>query len=408
MVGENTEVLYPKQIAELPQTPNRTTVVNQSEKPQPVATGGRKKRDVTDGVEYSSSNTHDEVVAALPSLTTEHEHVNVVSESTTAGASSAATEELRLSFAIPPQEVPMQLPRATHPPELQKPLPAEHVPESGTARKEVSAGRRTRHSKRYQQDYQVFSYGDEFEIVQLEDSPNGTNPHGTDVHDSKLTRFDEKVPERTETFSPTTDSPTDAPRHSKRVLVNVTIETEDDDEGLKPVYVVSLSVPTEGEPERKSTAATPTETPTPGATTKKTTTTTTTTTTTRYGFFYGGQCECSCPCLESDGTKETEDDLYTSTTESSTDQSSLSSASYERLVDYNVTEELVNDTTEATTTEVATTETDETTTEAVPSTTSCPVASPPPPVILLLEGETFSKWRILTLLTGFLFCCVRY
>jgi hypothetical protein len=117
-------------------------------------------------------------------------------------------------------------------------------------------------------------------------------------------------------------------RHAKRVLVNVTIATEDDDPSNKtgyhssnhqPVYVLSVSVPTSGESEQvaginispssqkvasvllglsnengtQTLVSKHEQLPPP-----PTTTTITPLPTTTAFHLWGGVCECSCPCLD--------------------------------------------------------------------------------------------------------------
>ena len=326
-----------------------------------------------------------------------------------------------------------------------------------------------------QHDYPVFSYGqDEYEIIKLQkegklkkpdqfdnevkESPtdlgnNDTNLHDIELHGLKLTQTsgnkiknDGKVSSehllmnetlqnrnQSETFPTELENPVETrntTRHSKRVLVNVTIETEDDEKGLKPVYVVSLSVPTEeskSSPENltnvvlgfdnnvNNAIAPPKKLPQ---------------TTPRYGYFYGGQCECSCPCLESDENEEisstsmkyneesttvkneklvNEVDINTSTipstssgSEDLTDTSLISSSTESNSVSSTEnTDELKDSTSEnlsISTDPETTTETETSTVSEFGSSTNslsttsegCPIVTTPtpqPPMILILEGE---------------------
>jgi hypothetical protein len=121
-------------------------------------------------------------------------------------------------------------------------------------------------------------------------------------------------------------------RHAKRVLVNVTIATEDADQSNEtgyhlsnhqPVYVLSVSVPTSGDSEQVAGVdISPTsqkvasallglsnengtqtlipkhEQPPPVSSLPPTTTTITHPPPTTAFQFWGGVCECSCPCLD--------------------------------------------------------------------------------------------------------------
>ncbi|KAF4528732.1 hypothetical protein B566_EDAN008998 [Ephemera danica] len=127
-------------------------------------------------------------------------------------------------------------------------------------------------------------------------------------------------------------------RHMKRVFVNVTIATEDDDESSShsehspshPMYVLSVSVPTDAESKTSpnlshnasivlglsdvnssllvNLAQPPQSLPAIQETIKPTTTTTTVVPGIQ---FWGGECQCSCPCL--DDTDSNEEQETTST-----------------------------------------------------------------------------------------------
>ncbi|XP_069696130.1 teneurin-m isoform X2 [Periplaneta americana] len=228
-------------------------------------------------------------------------------------------------------------------------------------------------------------------------------------------------------------------RHAKRVLVNVTIATEDADPGNEtghqPVYVLSVSVPTDGEndqiagidispPSQKvasvllglnSESGNQHELQAP----PQTTTTSTLPPTTTAFHLWGGVCECSCPCLDEaddDSTESTSVIAENVTVASSTQQETQSSDQVP-----NVTEPatLITERDEEASTVSMTTETTETTEESttpssftdtpppdtsvseevtevstdIASTESsgqdCPVVptvTPPPPLILVIEG----------------------
>lgn len=130
----------------------------------------------------------------------------------------------------------------------------------------------------------------------------------------------------------------DSSRHAKRVLVNVTIATEDADQSNdtgyhssihRPVYVLSVSVPTNGESEQVAgidisppsqkvasvllglsnengmqTFVSKHEQPLPSP---PTTTTIAPHPTTTPFLLWGGVCECSCPCLDNTDSKNDTD-----------------------------------------------------------------------------------------------------
>ncbi|XP_063233060.1 LOW QUALITY PROTEIN: teneurin-m [Bacillus rossius redtenbacheri] len=130
---------------------------------------------------------------------------------------------------------------------------------------------------------------------------------------------------RVEVLSVPSADPSGPPRPAKRVLVNVTIATENDESGQgsrsrQPVYMLSLSVPTDGNsdqipginigrapvPERLSE-------PAPGGMqslsllAQRPTSHTPDPTHVPPGI-WGGVCECSCPCLDSDNSTSDESD----------------------------------------------------------------------------------------------------
>lgn len=555
LVGENTEVLYPKTAAEIAQSQNRTSV-NRQQRPQSISPGGREHSDVTsryDVLESSSksrvrrevSNTHDAVVEALvPSEAQQHEHdpgVLIVTDSdldsTTENnfdstSTTTTVDDLpssanpwhdrdpppfprpmrKVSFVIPPEELFLKLPISHTEKKMLPHVPSEPINNRFGAveffddihlRKEVERTseivkktmdappqRKIRHSKKLeeiegvQHDYPVFSYGeDEYKIIKLQNEGKLKRPdhlendvkelHGIELHGLKLTqesgKNDGKVSaehllmnetlenrNQSETFPTELENPVEThntTRHSKRVLVNVTIATEDDEKGLKPVYVVSLSVPTE---ESKSSRENLTNVvlgfdnngkpnelaslppPPPPTSSHPLKSQNFALTTPRHGYFYGGQCECSCPCLDSSESNEdtisststkpdqdpfekTISDVSTSTIPSSeiiedltTTESNVISSSTENnsVSSTEYPDDLTGSTSEKlpTSTEIeSTTETETSTSEFATSTDSvsgtsegCPVVTTPtpqPPMILILEGEDavscFNSQRII-------------
>lgn len=135
-------------------------------------------------------------------------------------------------------------------------------------------------------------------------------------------------------------------RHAKRVLVNVTIATEDVDQSNEtghhssnhqPVYVLSVSVPTNGDSEQQvagvdisppsqklasvllglsndSATHVPVSKHDPPSSLPPTTTTITPFPTTTAFPLWGGVCECTCPCLDN-SENETGNDLAGDNTE---------------------------------------------------------------------------------------------
>lgn len=230
----------------------------------------------------------------------------------------------------------------------------------------------------------------------------------------------------------------DTVRHSKRVFVNVTIAAEPDSENpernSQPFYVLSVSVPTDGNPnnfpginignfnppppaealvqqsttnspstEVSSSTTSPPPPPAPGPWSPSTTS--------RHYNFWGGECQCSCPCLEdskatsdlsstltptSDQTTDTTVSLAlnaSSTTPPYTDAELLSDGTSD---DYNNTKYLSSSTegwsSDADDDVMSTTE--PSTGWSSSDSSACPgvtTALPPPPTILILEGRDTSQ-----------------
>lgn len=205
----------------------------------------------------------------------------------------------------------------------------------------------------------------------------------------------------------------DASRHSKRVFVNVTIAAEPDSEhpNNQPFYVLSVSVPTDGNSgfpginiggfsppkpiyqETSFEVSSTEDSSTIDPTTKDPSSsvgTSTEVTPAKYPSplmhrpynFWGGECQCSCPCLEEMNSSTPQDN--TSTTEDA-------SLATEESIDTSSTTEFSTDTTDISSTIDDFNSTTETTDDWRSSdATACPevtTALPPPPTILILEGR---------------------
>ncbi|XP_018579833.1 teneurin-m isoform X3 [Anoplophora glabripennis] len=181
---------------------------------------------------------------------------------------------------------------------------------------------------------------------------------------------------------------------SKRVLVNVTIATDPDHNNpysTHSVYVLSLSVPTEGNEEpgvKVDTKEAPKEFRGPAKESDKSRTTLPPSILDldRYNDDSGGACECSCPCLDDPNFSEsnsTEDYDYSGDITAQTVNSTLDTT--KKLL---ATEKTVYDTS----TEfisLSTTMSSDSTGSPEIGQTICPEVTtklPPPPTILILEG----------------------
>lgn len=222
---------------------------------------------------------------------------------------------------------------------------------------------------------------------------------------------------------------TDTSRHAKRVFVNVTIAAEPDAEHPnrnQPFYVLSVSVPTDGNPnsfpginigninpvrsdsmylESSSTNIPSTElTSSTSLSSKNPNTPTPLVQTHRPYHFWGGECKCSCPCLDEETTSTTVastfDSLLIEAGNYSTPSSSAianSSASDDLLLDsssdsHNSTDDYFSSTSETTIDDVYSSSSTTQANEGWSSTdvSACPEVStalPPPPTILILEGR---------------------
>lgn len=219
---------------------------------------------------------------------------------------------------------------------------------------------------------------------------------------------------------------TDTSRHAKRVFVNVTIAAEPDanyPNQNQPFYVLSVSVPTDGNPnsfpginigninpmylESSSTDISSTELTSSTSDSSNTSlsskspdTPTPLVRTHRPYNFWGGECQCSCPCLDEQTTSTTVDSLLIEAENNSTSLSSAitnSSTSDELLLDsisdiYNSTDIYYSSTWETTLDDLDSSSSTTQTSEGWSSTdvSACPevtTALPPPPTILILEGR---------------------
>ncbi|XP_059482465.1 teneurin-m isoform X2 [Neocloeon triangulifer] len=180
------------------------------------------------------------------------------------------------------------------------------------------------------------------------------------------------VADAANTTSSTFASSAERPQHAKRVLVNVTIATEDD-ENAEPehLYVLSVAVPS---------ASTPNHTLDASAMQHATVTSSLSNPTLK------PQCQCNCPCLESTP------DEWSSTTPLLELLTSSSAAPDNFSSEGTTFEEVEATTVESTTIEEETTIITESSVE-IESSTSTPIVTcptPPPPVVLILEGgKTF-------------------
>lgn len=232
-----------------------------------------------------------------------------------------------------------------------------------------------------QHDYPIYSYGqDEVEIVHLDKGSNGTlkkkSPDANQLN-NEVKDFEEKVENKTvveesseelQTFNlapvkklfedetkkkannmhesepaivsnnnqsvPSVYSPqvqlVDIPesnRHSKRVLVNVTIATQPDSNypfASNPVYVLSVSVPTDGNPNSvpginigypnsPEPMAFQMSTQNPYSTSFHPSSTITPVNHPPISS-WGGECECSCPCLEESSSVSEDNESSTADT----------------------------------------------------------------------------------------------
>lgn len=200
----------------------------------------------------------------------------------------------------------------------------------------------------------------------------------------------------------TAETKTPEATNPKHVLINLTIAADGaEDSAYKPIYSLTLTVPTLGDANESPTVkitpieAFPTQ-PTnfnkPGTiegTTKAKATNT---------EEWGGTCECSCPVCNNNSSDDFYDDYADTTTKTYddntkstvTEEVSTSESNADLSSEKNT--ELLTKTESSSTTETIISSTDEITTETtseVPSTTElqcvCPKVEPPP--ILILEGE---------------------
>lgn len=187
---------------------------------------------------------------------------------------------------------------------------------------------------------------------------------------------------------------------SKRVLVNVTIATDPDRNNpysTHSVYVLSLSVPTEGNEEpgvNIDTKEIPKQFRVPVKESDKPLTTLPPPKLDldRYNDDSGGACECSCPCLDDPNdfseTNSTEDyDFSVGVTANTTIGHNKSLTTEKSVIDTNV--EFISNISS-----LSTTMSSESTGSSEIWQTNCPEVTtklPPPPTILILEGMAVSQ-----------------
>lgn len=283
------------------------------------------------------------------------------------------------------------------------------------ATKETESNEKTENES-LQQDFPIYAYGsEEFEVVNLNEttetkkkSPD-SNQLDNDVHGLNLQKVKNKTMEESseelQTLNVTpvkkqlveekkslhasdltpsvSNNPqvhlVDIPEKShSRVLVNVTIATDSNSPfASKPFYVLSVSVPTDGDPNnfpginiglpnKQELIQMEHSSPQYVTSTQPT------------APQWGGQCECSCPCLDDNISKEDETNSSTSDT---TTENTISTQTENS--------DMENST--------STTESDIFSEDPTSSTTelsACPEFStplPPVPTILILEGRRMSK-----------------
>lgn len=546
-MGENTEVLYSKTAAELPQ--NRSSVNRQ--RPQPLPSGGRQDTDVISSkfpfkarVRRDISNPHEVVVAAQPSDAQQHEHEKKYLTVNIKKGTNSEVAWTKDNFKIPsvnakasgrsnnpqPRWHPLLLLMSTEEPFLKKPnttpkkaikaeappsgFPPIHnrfgafeffddiLPLISESEENIDVNRKTRQSESrkvgIQKSAPVFSYGqDEFEVITLD---NGSNlkrpdsnklnnevrkiltespfamesaknnnypgvheikPHGlilthsdTNTIKTKKDSLAENVINKTlqsknqsMNLRNETGNVLNALRNSKRIIVNVSMETEDKEKDVKASPFLR---PVEEQiPPWKYLTRIPKISKTSQPVSNFSPVPTAVTSTTRIGYFVGGQCECSCPCLDlgwNDETSLSSMDPYESvklldtSSEASkfekysaenishitspvgftnfTSTSSITESTFEYTTDssnasfitdensgttgYSEMDEIVTTTdmtfpsTDSTLTSESTliTETGLYESSSVSESTessilnqACPTVTPPPPMILILEGE---------------------
>lgn len=185
--------------------------------------------------------------------------------------------------------------------------------------------------------------------------------------------------------------------HSKRVLVNVTIATDpgsNDPYATQNVYVLSVSVPTDGDPHQDANVLNAESYMQPAALTRiddlHSMIKESPPTTKRPYEYWGGECQCNCPCLD-DKTDLTEK-------EEAGDFDNNYSQIQGGLITGKVNNSIIDNNNNSLNEQFSTTNSaDEisTTTEDASSwittETNCPDLTtklPPPPTILILEGRT--------------------
>lgn len=264
---------------------------------------------------------------------------------------------------------------------------------------EDDAKNETEELEEMQRDYPVYSYGqEEVQIIKLNEEPlsaksmynqssssfvvNENNNPSLEMHESNQNNTPNvTVVQIAPPLSATNFNP------SKRVLVNVTIATDPDSSNpysTQSVYVLSVSIPTNGDPNQVSLNPDPQPPPEnlvarpakEGAGVVDQTTDLIPKEIPHH--FWGGQCQCSCPCLDDANNVAAND-----TDDYFVDEDG------DLLLGNNATTE----TSEApTSTTDATTEVDFGRTES-----SCPDISstklPPAPTILILEGRAVYVFR---------------
>lgn len=186
------------------------------------------------------------------------------------------------------------------------------------------------------------------------------------------------------------------PAVKSRVVVNITISSDDADKS-KPMYLLSISVPTDNSKTLPDVHIDPIENeippenlimiPKPLATTTTTTTVRSTTKTTiESNKFWGGVCKCSCPVCETDNSSDNYTDLFSEDYVDADDETSFYNGGLFQDSQLSTSDSLTSDVSTESTTEVPS--------SFSPSSEGdifdlCPTMKPvlpPEPTILILEG----------------------
>lgn len=198
-------------------------------------------------------------------------------------------------------------------------------------------------------DYPLIAYGQDLvEIVGLKNIPlvDDDNPPEEELLERQETKTTTLSPQPSRSHALTLSGTTNT--RGKRVFVNVTVGTEDEDSdqaaGSKLLYMLSVSLPTNAQDLLSSSTSTSTPSTNPP-----------TIITPESEFLAGGVCECSCPCLENEEsiftTASTEDNTMTINsfdndtylTSTTPDVTTISSEDNETMTSMTMTTETIED-----------------------------------------------------------------